>query len=102
MIMHGGKLILCLDFDGVIHSYSSGWKGADVIPDPPVPGALRFIADARERRHPVCVATIIAATASSSARIGDRLLFDAEGTRGGALSAPLLEDRKSTRLNSSH
>lgn len=30
-----GKPILCLDFDGVIHSYASGWKGADVIPDPP-------------------------------------------------------------------
>lgn len=35
--------ILCIDFDGVIHSYTSGWKGADVIPDPPVPGALEFI-----------------------------------------------------------
>lgn len=32
------KPILCLDFDGVIHSYTSGWKGADVIPDPVVPG----------------------------------------------------------------
>jgi hypothetical protein len=42
------KPILCLDFDGVIHSYSSGWKGADVIPDPPVPGAMRFIWDATE------------------------------------------------------
>ena len=37
------KPILCLDFDGVIHSYSSGWKGADVIPDPPVDGAIPFI-----------------------------------------------------------
>ncbi|MEM8791034.1 MAG: hypothetical protein AAGE80_05420 [Pseudomonadota bacterium] len=37
------KPILCLDFDGVIHSYTSGWKGADVIPDPPVPGAFQFI-----------------------------------------------------------
>lgn len=37
------KPILCLDFDGVIHSYSSGWQGADVIPDPPVPGAAEFI-----------------------------------------------------------
>lgn len=37
------KPILCLDFDGVIHSYTSGWKGADVIPDPPVPGAFDFI-----------------------------------------------------------
>ena len=43
-----GKPILCLDFDGVIHSYTSGWKGADVIPDPPVPGALQFIAAATE------------------------------------------------------
>ncbi len=41
-----GKPILCLDFDGVIHSYASGWKGADVIPDPPVPGALRFMFEA--------------------------------------------------------
>lgn len=40
------KPILCLDFDGVIHSYSSGWKGADVIPDPPVPGALAFLREA--------------------------------------------------------
>ena len=40
------KPILCLDFDGVIHSYTSGWKGADVIPDPPVPGAIEFIREA--------------------------------------------------------
>jgi hypothetical protein len=37
------KPILCLDFDGVIHSYSSGWKGARNIPDPPVDGALEFM-----------------------------------------------------------
>lgn len=40
------KPILCLDFDGVIHSYTSGWKGADVIPDPPVPGVFAFIVGA--------------------------------------------------------
>lgn len=40
------KPILCLDFDGVLHSYSSGWKGADVIPDPPVPGAIAFLREA--------------------------------------------------------
>lgn len=39
---------LCLDFDGVIHSYKSGWKGAGVIPDPPVPGAMEFIVAAIE------------------------------------------------------
>lgn len=43
------KPILCLDFDGVLHSYSSGWKGATVIPDPPVPGALEFVVGALER-----------------------------------------------------
>lgn len=40
------KPILCLDFDGVIHSYTSGWKGARNIPDPPMPGALDFISSA--------------------------------------------------------
>lgn len=43
------KPILCLDFDGVIHSYSSGWKGASVIPDPPVKDALQFIVKALDR-----------------------------------------------------
>jgi hypothetical protein len=42
------KPILCVDFDGVIHSYSSGWKGADVIPDPPVEGVMQFIWDATD------------------------------------------------------
>lgn len=40
------KPILCLDFDGVLHSYTSGWKGADIIPDPPVPGAITFLREA--------------------------------------------------------
>ncbi len=42
------KPILCLDWDGVVHSYTSGWKGADVISDPPVYGALDFIYEALE------------------------------------------------------
>lgn len=41
-----GKPILCLDFDGVVHSYVSGWKGATVIPDDPMPGAIEFIHEA--------------------------------------------------------
>ncbi len=37
------KKIVCLDFDGVLHAYTSGWKGADNIPDPPVPGAIEWL-----------------------------------------------------------
>jgi hypothetical protein len=36
--------IICVDFDGVIHSYKSGWKGVSVIPDDPVPGAIEWLA----------------------------------------------------------
>ena len=35
--------IICVDFDGVIHSYTSGWKGINIIPDPPVPGAIEWL-----------------------------------------------------------
>jgi len=38
-----GKPILCLDFDGVLHRYDSGWKGADVIPDAPTTGMVDFL-----------------------------------------------------------
>jgi len=37
------KPILCIDFDGVIHSYTTGWAGSDKVNDPPVPGAMEFL-----------------------------------------------------------
>ena len=37
------KKTVLLDFDGVLHSYKSGWKGARNIPDPPVPGMLEWL-----------------------------------------------------------
>jgi hypothetical protein len=39
----GERYTVAVDFDGVIHSYTSPWAGADVIPDPPVPGAIEWL-----------------------------------------------------------
>lgn len=36
-------LTIAVDFDGVIHSYESGWQGADVCADPPVAGAIDWL-----------------------------------------------------------
>jgi hypothetical protein len=43
------KMTICVDFDGVIHSYKSGWKGIEVVNDPPVHGAFRWLLRAMER-----------------------------------------------------
>ncbi|MFK7987528.1 MAG: hypothetical protein AB8I08_16030 [Sandaracinaceae bacterium] len=40
---------ICLDFDGVLHSYVSGWSGPTVVADPPVDGAIAFLEEAVER-----------------------------------------------------
>jgi len=40
---------VCLDFDGVIHSYRSGWCGAEIIPDPPIHGTREAVAQLRKR-----------------------------------------------------
>lgn len=39
---------VCLDFDGVIHSYRSGWCGAEIIPDPPIHGTREAISRLRQ------------------------------------------------------
>jgi hypothetical protein len=39
---------VCLDFDGVLHSYRSGWCGVEVIPDPPIHGTRDAIAHLRQ------------------------------------------------------
>jgi hypothetical protein len=48
------KPILCVDFDGVIHSYKSGWQGPARIDDEPVPGAIQFLYEALQAFR-VCI-----------------------------------------------
>lgn len=43
------------DFDGVIHSYKSGWKGSGIIPDPVVPGVVDVIDNLRANGYKVVV-----------------------------------------------
>ena len=45
-----GKPTICLDFDGVIHSYTTPWNGDQgFIPDPPIPGVKEAIEELRNR-----------------------------------------------------
>lgn len=49
------KPTVVFDFDGVIHSYTSGWRGVNVAWDPPVPGIDKVIQDLRESGYRVVV-----------------------------------------------
>ena len=37
------KCTICVDFDGVLHSYTSKFTTVDEIKDPPVPGAFEWL-----------------------------------------------------------
>lgn len=49
------KKTVVFDLDGVIHSYKSGWKGIDIIPDEPVEGIREAIFDIRQAGYEVAV-----------------------------------------------
>lgn len=49
------KPTVCMDFDGVIHSYLSGWQGVENTPDPVVPGVKEAIEQLRRLGYKVVV-----------------------------------------------
>ncbi len=49
------KKTIVFDFDGVIHSYVSGWQGVTVIPDAPIEETVATIKRLREEGYWVAV-----------------------------------------------
>jgi beta-phosphoglucomutase-like phosphatase (HAD superfamily) len=68
------KKTVVFDFDGVIHSYTSGWKGEDVIPDAPVPKIKEAICQIRKAGYEVVVVSTRCATNKGMKAVSDYLL----------------------------
>lgn len=43
------RYTVCVDFDGVLHSYTTPWVNARTIPDPPTPGAIEWLSQAIQK-----------------------------------------------------
>lgn len=67
------KPTVVFDFDGVIHSYTSGWKGEAVIPDPVVDGISDVIANLRSKGLRVVVVSTRCQTYAGISAIRDYL-----------------------------
>lgn len=85
------KPILCLDFDGVLHSYTSGWKGADVVPDEPVTGAIGFLLMAVQH-FDVCIFSSRSNQKGGIAAMRDWLKLHADGAWYESPAGPGIED----------
>jgi hypothetical protein len=47
--MSNRRYTIAIDFDGVLHAYTTPWKNARTISDPPVPGAMQFLDEMSEK-----------------------------------------------------
>ena len=62
---------VCFDFDGVIHSYVSGFLGDEVIPDAPVPGIREVIDQLHDAGY-----TVVVLSSRSASREGRQAMWD--------------------------
>lgn len=67
------KQTVVFDFDGVIHSYTSGWKGECNIPDPPVKGIKEAISTIRSAGYEVIVVSTRCASPSGRVAVSNYL-----------------------------
>lgn len=59
------RYTIAVDFDGVIHSYTSPWVNEHTIPDEPVPGAMEWLNEI-SKKFVVVVHTTRARTAAGA------------------------------------
>ena len=67
------KPTVVFDFDGVIHSYTSGWKGAEVADDPPVEGIREALKEIHEAGYEVVVVSTRCALTEGMIAVNDYL-----------------------------
>lgn len=76
------KKSICLDFDGVLHSYMSPWVNEHTIPDPAVAGATRFVKECLAAGFGVAVFSARSRTSAGIQAMKDWLIDVAGLERG--------------------
>ena len=76
------KKTVVFDFDGVIHSYTSGWQGIGVIPDKPINAIKEAIDDIRNAGYEVVVVSTRCREVKGIKAIEDWLKFYNIGVDG--------------------
>lgn len=67
------KKTVVFDFDGVIHSYKSGWKWETNIPDEPVPGIEKALKEIHEAGYEIVVVSTRCAYPGGMGAVNDWL-----------------------------
>lgn len=86
--------IICLDFDGVVHSYSSGWQGASTVSDPITDGAISFMLTALAAGWEVHIYSSRSHQAGGIVAMRNWLRVEAEGCWYDSPAGPGLENVK--------